>query len=138
MVINFEVPGEPTGKGRPRFVRQTGRTYTPEKTATYENLVKVKCQLAADGYTFPDDAKIGIGITAFFGIPVSASRRKKQAMLDGVIRPSKKPDADNILKIIADACNGLAYRDDAQICFATVEKHYAEVPGVIVKIWELE
>lgn len=39
--MNFVVPGEPVGKGRPKFARRGNfvTAYTPEKTASYENLV---------------------------------------------------------------------------------------------------
>ena len=32
-------------------------------------------------------------------------------MLEGVIRPSKKPDIDNVVKVIADSLNKIAYKD---------------------------
>lgn len=38
--ISFSVPGEPVGKGRPRFTR-TGHPYTPGKTGSYESLVRL-------------------------------------------------------------------------------------------------
>ena len=42
--VVFTVPGEPQGKGRPRFARPKGSNftmaYTPEKTVSYENRVK--------------------------------------------------------------------------------------------------
>lgn len=36
------IKGEPVGKGRPKFARQGNyvKTYTPEKTVEYENLIK--------------------------------------------------------------------------------------------------
>lgn len=59
-------------------------------------------------------------------------------MLAGEITPTKKPDADNVLKVIADSLNKLCYRDDAQIVRAEIVKCYAEQPGVDVMIWENE
>ena len=47
-------------------------------------------------------------------------------MRSGIIRPTKKPDFDNIAKIICDALNGIAYKDDASIVSAIVEKYYAD------------
>jgi len=50
----------------------------------------------------------------------------------------KKPDADNIIKIIADALNGLAYKDDCQIVRLEFEKFYALTPRVEIWIRERE
>lgn len=55
-------------------------------------------------------------------------------MQDGYIRPTKKPDCDNIAKIICDALNGIAYYDDSQIVKIEVDKVYNETPGVDVVI----
>ena len=39
-VVKFTVPGNPVGKARPRMTR-SGHAYTPDKTVSYENLVKM-------------------------------------------------------------------------------------------------
>lgn len=136
--MKFSIPGEPTGKGRPRVVRNGAftRTYTPGKTATYENLVKLEYQRQCGAERFSDDAQLKMTVKAFYGLAVSDSKRKRRAKLNGAIRPTKKPDCDNVGKIIADSCNGLAYRDDCQIVEMIVEKHYAEIPRVEVEIVE--
>ena len=40
------IPGEPVGKGRPKFSTFNGHAvaYTPKKTVSYENLVKLSYQ----------------------------------------------------------------------------------------------
>ena len=135
--VTFKVPGEPTGKGRPRVVKSGAfaRTYTPEKTATYENLVKLEYQRQC-GKTYFGEAPLGMRIRAYHGIPKAVSKRKRAAMIDKVIRPVKKPDIDNIEKVIGDALNGLAYRDDVQIVSHDTQKYFAVVPCVEVTIWE--
>ena len=55
----------------------------------------------------------------------------------GKERPTRKPDFDNIGKIICDALNGIAYRDDAQIVDALVRKFYSDTPRVIVEISDI-
>ena len=40
-------------------------------------------------------------------------------------------------KIICDALNGIAYRDDAQIVDALVRKFYSDTPRVIVEISDI-
>lgn len=134
MQVKFVIPGEPRGKGRPRFSRQSGRTYTPKETASYENLVKVEYQSQCGKLRFPDDAMLDMRILAYYSVPQSKSKRQKNLMLEGAIRPSKKPDMDNVVKIIADSLNQMAYRDDTQIVDCQVRKFYSTEPRVEVII----
>jgi Holliday junction resolvase RusA-like endonuclease len=136
MMIEFIVPGEPTGKGRPRVSIIAGHANlrTPEKTVLYENNVRMQYQLVSQGYKFNDQDQLLMRIDAFFQIPQSASKKKKELMISGGIRPTKKPDMDNILKVVADALNGVAYRDDTQIVTAGVHKFYSDNPRVEVLI----
>lgn len=89
----FTIPGEPTGKARPRVVNVKGRrmAFTPEKTASYENLVKLEYQRAG-GRMYTNGEQLRVTITAHYGIPKSVSKIRREAMLKGVIRPTKKPD----------------------------------------------
>jgi Holliday junction resolvase RusA-like endonuclease len=136
MKLAFTIPGEPTGKGRPRFVRATGRTYTPEKTVNYEALVKMCCAEAMkqQGWELKQDGALELTVKAYMRPAASTSKKRLAAMLSGEIRPTKKPDYDNIGKTISDALNGIAYRDDAQITDAVVRKRYALEPRVEVEI----
>ena len=59
-------------------------------------------------------------------------------MRDRIIRPMKKPDFDNIGKIVCDALNDIAYHDDAQIVDAQVRKFFSDDPKVVVTIQEAE
>ena len=45
-------------------------------------------------------------------------------MLNNIISPTKKPDIDNIVKIVLDAMNKFAFKDDTQITKLEVEKIY--------------
>ena len=135
MKVKFTILGEPAGKGRPRFTRE-GRTYTPEKTASYENLVKLEYEQQCANHRFPDDAQLDVRIVAYYEIPKSTSKKKAKLMEEGKIRPTKKPDFDNIGKIICDSLNQRAYRDDAQIVDAQVRKFYSRNPRVVVTIQE--
>lgn len=138
MKVKFIILGEPAGKGRPRF-RSAGpyvKTYTPEKTASYENLVKLEYERQCGDYRFPDDAQLDVRIIAYYEIPKSASKKKAKMMEDGEIRPTKTPDFDNIGKIVCDSLNKIAYRDDAQVVDAQVRKFYSRNPRVVVTIQE--
>ena len=136
--VSFVVHGEPLGKGRPKFDTRGPyvKAVTPKKTANYETLVKMKYQAQCAGTFFHNDVALGMRITAYKPIPKSTSKKKILQMLEGLIRPGKKPDWDNIGKIICDALNGIAFHDDAQIVSGTTIKKYADQPRVEVEIWE--
>jgi Holliday junction resolvase RusA-like endonuclease len=60
-------------------------------------------------------------------------KAKREALLTGLVRPTKRPDADNILKNV-DGLNGVAWIDDAQLVSATVEKWWAPTASVTVRL----
>lgn len=138
MKIKFTVLGEPAGKGRPRFSRQGQfvRTYTPEKTVAYEDLVKLEYHRQCNGFRFDDGQPLDMRVTAYYSIPKSASKKKRQAMLDHKVRPMKKPDNDNIVKMVQDALNQIAYRDDVQIVDCQLRKFFSDDPRVVITIQE--
>lgn len=131
-VRHFVIPGEPVGKGRPRFSRN-GHAYTPEATAAYENLVKLEYERQVDCEPYEKGIPLVMTINAMYSIPASAGKKQRQLMLAGAIFPTKKPDCDNIIKIIADALNGLAYYDDSQLSTVSIVKRYAPMPRV--EVW---
>lgn len=138
--MKFTVPGQPKGKARARTVRRGGGksfSYTPEGTILYENLIKT-CYLQDAGHVlFNDGQPLAVDIIAFYEVPKSYSKKKKQEMLDGQLYPTKKPDIDNIAKCVLDALNKLAYRDDTQVVRLHMEKRYAKIPRVEVEIREV-
>ncbi len=141
MVKEFTVYGEPVAKGRPRFSINRKRGYvttrTPEKTVMYENLVRLEFHNQCGGEQFPEKAMLKMHVKAYFGIPTSASKKNKEMMISEQIRPTKKPDADNILKAVADALNTVAYHDDSSIVHASIDKYYSEKPRVEIRIEEV-
>lgn len=140
MKLKFTVLGEPAGKGRPRF-RSAGafvQTYTPEKTVNYENLVKLEYRRQCGNHKYGKEIPLDVRITAYYGIPKSASKKKAQLMRDRKIRPMKKPDFDNIGKIVCDSLNDIAYHDDAQVVDAQVRKFFSDDPRVVITIQEAE
>lgn len=140
MKLKFTVLGEPMGKGRPRFSAAGPyvKTYTPEKTANYETLVKIEYRRQCCDFKFERDVPLDVRITAYYAIPKSASKKKAQLMRERRIRPMKKPDFDNIGKIVCDSLNDIAYHDDAQVVDAQVRKFYSDDPRVVVTIQEAE
>ncbi|WP_415330315.1 RusA family crossover junction endodeoxyribonuclease [Clostridium perfringens] len=115
------VTGKIRGKARPRVCR--GHAVTPKDTIEYEKLVR-ECYKKQDGRYL--EGSIKALIIAYYKIPKSYSKKRVQAIRDGLEKPTKKPDADNIAKIILDSLNGIAYKDDSQIVELRVIKRYTE------------
>ena len=135
--IRFFVPGKVRGKGRPRFtVRgKYARAYTEKKTADYEMAVK-RWGLAALAERAPLEGPIKLQMVAILEPPKSVSKTKRLQMLADDIRPTVKPDLDNVMKMI-DALNGVCFRDDSQIVSAELEKRYGENAGLYVTIEQM-
>lgn len=121
------------GKGRPRFVRATGRAYTPDKTAEAMAAIRAAWEDMTD-----DKAPSGtpVSVTIMTTRPLPKSRPKK------VMREADtvKPDADNIAKCALDSLNGVAWDDDTQVTRLNVMKLYrfkgAREETTITVSWE--
>jgi Holliday junction resolvase RusA-like endonuclease len=133
MTYIIEIPGQPTGKGRP--IRGKGKTMrTPENTLSYESKVWWEWHSKHPNISLAGPLKIHI--SAFYKIPKSVSKASKIAMQEDRLKPTIKPDIDNIAKIILDGLNGTAYMDDKQVVELLVTKTYSEFPRVRVEIEE--
>lgn len=133
MKIKFTAEGDPFGKQRPRHNKYT--TYTPSETKQHEQLIGWAYKRQCGAFMFPKGTYIDIRIAAFMKIPKSVSKDKRGKMLSGLIRPTVKPDWDNIGKLVADALNGIAYDDDKNIVDAKVSKYYSDHPRTEVVIY---
>lgn len=134
--VEFTVPGQPQGKGRPIAGRSfAGHTTlrTPEKTLAYEGLVAFYAQQAMAGRTLIE-GPVCISMTLACQIPASWSGRKQRQAQAGEIRPTTKPDTDNTVKAVFDALNGVVWKDDVQVCELNVSKIYCPTPGVSVYV----
>jgi Holliday junction resolvase RusA-like endonuclease len=137
--VSFIVPGEAVGKGRPRVSTIGGhaRMFTPKKTANYETLIAMAAQQAMNGR----DLILGpvlVEMKIFVSVAASWSKKKTAEALQGLVMPTKKPDADNVLKAICDGINGIVFKDDVQVVNVSMSKRFGETPGVLVRVIPLE
>lgn len=117
------VEGRIRGKQRPRFNTQSGKAFTPTDTITYENWIKC-CYREQSGKWL--EGAIRAKIYVYYKIPKSYTKKRVQAIRDGLEMPLKKPDADNVAKIVLDSLNKIAFDDDAQVVELTVIKKWTE------------
>lgn len=129
---SFFWAGIPRGQGRPRFNRMGG-AYKSSEDRAYEKSI---CMAYWAKYTGakPMDGPLVLRIKAYFPIPQSKSKREKALMLEGKIKPTCRPDVDNIVKAVLDALNGVAFPDDKAVTWLIGEKIYGEKPGIYVEI----
>jgi Holliday junction resolvase RusA-like endonuclease len=133
--IAFTVPGVPVAKGRPIVSTLRGRPMmrTPARTARYESQVALFASQAMAGRA-PVTCAVIVHMVAVFPVAPSWPKRRQRAALAGEIRPTCRPDLDNVAKAVGDGCNGIAWADDSQIVELRTEKRYGEVPGLHVTV----
>jgi len=117
MEVKLIIPGVPVAKARPQFNRKTGRVYTPNKTRSYESLIK---EMAYDSFTKPIDGPVAISL--FFYFPRTKGQMWKRKPMDRISH-CKYPDLDNVIKSTLDGLNTIAFRDDRQV-FSIYAKKY--------------
>ena len=125
--IRLTVFGEPRGKDRPRFDPRSGRAYTTTATVRAEQMI-VAAWLEAGCPVLDGPLRLTI--------EVALHRPKGHWLRSGDLSaagsrtpwPTRRPDVDNLVKLVADALNGRAYRDDALIVEARIVRRWAN-PG---------
>lgn len=129
-MISFSVPGVPVAKGRPRAAFRGGHAtiYTPAKTREAENLFAARAMAYAP--ETPLAGPISMTLRLIFPFPASMPKKRK---IDGMPHVTK-PDADNVIKSILDALQGVFFLDDKQVYALTVTKEYGPVPQTCVVI----
>lgn len=145
--IRIVIPGVPVGKARARsnILMKNGKPvigaggrpimthHTPEKTANYEALIKYAGQQAMGGRALLTEA-VAIELDLFIAPPASWSQKKRRDAIEDRIRPTTKPDADNVLKAIADGLNGVVWADDKQMTDVVIRKRYAQTPKAVLYV----
>lgn len=121
--VHFIIPGRPVGKGRPRFTRN-GHCWTPDKTVAYERDIKLAYWETYGRKKYEEGKALAITIVLYYPRPKSMAKYKRRMAQKGVLRPTVKPDVDNVIKAILDALNGVAFEDDRQIVQVECEKWY--------------
>lgn len=132
MEMTFQVPGEPRGKGRPRF--SGGRAYTDSETRAYEKKIADYYCIFRGPIRWPEGAFFEVEIIAYLPIPKNASKVQRAAMERGIVLPSRKPDVDNIEKAVLDALNGVAYPDDSRVHRCSCAKYYGAEPRLEITL----
>ena len=127
--ITFTIPGKPFGKQRPRFSRRSGRAYTPAKTIEHEAAIAAA---AKEHFPEPLEGPIKLVVAAVFEPPKSWSKAKKAEHLGR--SHMQAPDADNIVKAVADGMIGTCYKDDRQVAAMEVVKVWGPSARTVITV----
>lgn len=133
--VNFSVPGAPRGKARPHARAFLGRVqrYKDTKTVAYESLVRLVASEAMETFV-RFEGPVSVEVDVFIEPVASTSRTRSAQMVAGLIKPTKAPDLDNIVKSILDGCNGVVFRDDVLVVKIAATKSYAVSSSVYIKV----
>lgn len=134
MRVQFDIPGKPFGKQRPRATARGGfaRVYTPKETVSFERVVG---QIAAPLFAAPIVGPVRLTIVAVFEPPPSWSKKKRAAHLHR--HHLQKPDLDNVTKGICDGLNRIGFADDSQIAEVSVKKVWGDRARTEVTVEEI-
>ena len=135
-IKEFFIPGDPKALKRHRTVRTKNfnRTYDPSEGDKADFLAK---SLAVRPPA-PLDEPLYLILMFYFKRPKAHYRTGSKA---GILKDTAPfwhtgtPDVDNLVKFVADAYNGIFWKDDSRICALYVRKLYSnDKPGVSVRI----
>ena len=136
-MIRIVLAGAPLGKQRVRFTEEGHRPFTPQKTVNYEGRLAHAGQIVMErGGLSLLEGPLRVGLEIRMQVPSSKPLWWRTQALDGRILPTKKPDADNVAKLL-DALNLIVWADDAQIIELHVTKLYHQAPALVVTVEEL-
>ena len=134
-VLTFEITGVIQPQERPRFSRRGKKVVTHDapKSKDFKDFVKLVAWKHKPSELITEHIKLKADI---YLMPPQNLRTgpKRKLITSGELRPTKKPDLDNLIKGIKDGCNKIIWHDDSQILDMTLRKFYSEQPRAEVMI----
>lgn len=150
--IRLFIDGKPRGKGRPRFTK-FGKPYKLAEDRDAEQRVvdiweakgapsiREQCERVVDGVDI-SGVEVAIKVDVFILVkrPPGHFTSKGKINTKGLRHPlpeNQKPDVDNVAKLILDALNKKAYKDDVRVTDARQRRRWSRTrEGVYVTISE--
>lgn len=138
-MISFTIYGDPRPQARPRMTK-TGHVYTPKDSSDYRSRARDAAleRMQEELVTPLMKGPVCVFIQIVKQSKTTGWKKSQREWLDngGLMLHPKKPDADNVLKQICDACNGVVWVDDSQVVFAHAAKTHGRESLVNVWVWE--
>jgi Holliday junction resolvase RusA-like endonuclease len=134
--VVIELSGQPRGKARPRNNPSSTFPYIDPNARKYESQLRYAATQEMAGRS-PTMQPVKMTVEQRFPLLKGFNKKELAAALSGQMWPTKKPDADNILKL-ADCLNKVVFIDDVQVVEASVRKIYSEHPGLTIIVETIE
>jgi len=133
--IDILIPGNPVPKGRARAFLRGNRIghHTPEKTRVWEGVARMAASEAM-GRRSPLDGPVVLSVVATFVAPPSWPKWRQELLGQDGVGHTTRPDLDNLVKAVKDACNGIVWRDDCQVVRIEADKVYGSTPAMTVRV----
>ena len=131
--IEIVITGKPVPKGRPQAFRFGNgiKMRTPKKTANWEEDARMVARHVMKDRP-PLIGPLSLSVRVVIAPAYSWAGWKKGATLSGEMKPTSKPDLDNVVKAAKDAMNGILWIDDAQVVRLSAAKTFGSAPMVVV------
>lgn len=141
--MKFTIPGNPQPQARPRIAKRGKFTLMYDPMAEDKRIIgnRIKWQLKqhiGEACEWNNYEAFRADYIFFMPIPKSDSQKIRNLKLWGIIVPNVKPDCDNFLKAVFDACNKILYKDDCMIVKGSFEKKYSDNPRTEIEIMPVE
>jgi len=140
--VRFRVQAEPIAQGRPRLTTVAGmaRAFDPKKSKQWKAFIKdVAMKAMKDaGYDRPLEGPLCARMRFGFALPKSSYRKRTPRLRSW---HTKRPDIDNLVKAIFDACESVIYINDTCIAKMVVDKiecAQGEAPFVSVLFQQMD
>ena len=128
-MFQFEIFGPLCPQKQTQWTR-TGHSYDPSK----KDKERMQWQIRPTAPKEPLCGPVELSLTFFFPIPKGTSKAKRTQMLNRVILPDKRPDADNLAYLVTNALKGIVYDDDSRVCVEHIYKFYGEEAKTVVQV----
>jgi Holliday junction resolvase RusA-like endonuclease len=132
--ITVIVAGEPVPFARMR-IGNRGHHFVPSAQRNFAAAVQIEAaNTMRELQTTMFDEAVTLELLAELPIPQSWSKKKQHRALVGQLRPTGRPDLDNLYKLVADAFNQIVFRDDSQVVSLRLRKRYGNEPKLVVTV----
>lgn len=108
-------------------------TYTPKETHDAEKVISDEFKRENKEFVAPDKCPICLTVRFLMPVPSSLSKVKQKTLLDEFYH-LKRPDVDNLLKLVCDGLNGVAWKDDSDVFSIQAVKGYSIIPRTEIEI----